>query len=377
LNRNLIFLSIALVTWGVGEGMFFLFQPLYLQELGASPIQIGAILGMVGIAMSAAHLPAGYLSNRIGRRPLLVTAWMIGTAAIWVMALANTLPAYVAGSVFYGLTAFVAGPLNGYTTAVRGKMSVGQALTLVSAFYNMGAILGPLLGGWIAGLMGLRGSFFFAGGITILSTLVITQIRAQPVEKTLPTVDARPPRRWLTPRYALFLGIVGLAVFVMYLPQPLTVNFLQNEQQVNIRWIGVLIAARSLGVVLLNLTLGRKNARYAYLVTQAVVGLFVLLIWRGSGMLYYLAGYLLLGAYQTSRSLAAAQGRALVEDHEMNIAYGLIETVSALAMILAPPLAGMLYAQNPTWVYTASLAGIGLSLLVSAFFMPLKAKEVL
>jgi hypothetical protein len=163
----------------------------------------------------------------------------------------------------------------------------------------------------------------------------------------------------------------------MYLPQPLTVNFLQNEQQVNIGWIGVLIAARSLGVVLLNLTLGRKNARYAYLVTQAGVGLFVLLIWRGNGILYYLAGYLLLGAYQTSRSLAAAQGRALVEDHEMNIAYGLIETVSSLAVILAPPLAGVLYAQNPTWVYTASLAGIGVSLLVSTFLMPLKAKEVI
>jgi MFS family permease len=377
LNRNLVLLSIALASWGVGEGMFFFFQPLYLQELGANPVQIGAILGVVGIAMSAVHIPAGYLSNRFGRHPLLISAWMLGTTSIWVMALANTLPEFVVGSVLYGLTAFVAGPLNGYTTAVRGNMSVGRVLTLVSAFYNMGAILGPLLGGWIAGMMGLRGSFYFAGGITILSTLLITQIRAQPVEKGNSKEKTLPAQRLLTPRFALFLGIIGLAVFAMYLPQPLTVNFLQNEKHVSIEWIGVLIAARSFGVVLLNLTLGRKNARYAYLVTQLVVALFVLLIWKGIGIPFYVAGYLLLGAYQTSRSLAAAQGRALVEDHEMNIAYGMIETVSAVAVILAPPLAGVLYAESPTLVYIASLGGLVVSLFVSSVWMPLKATEVI
>jgi len=73
--RDLILVSLSLMIWGIGEGMFLFFQPLYLQQLGADPILIGTIIGMVGIAMTISHLPAGYLADRIGRRPLILAAW--------------------------------------------------------------------------------------------------------------------------------------------------------------------------------------------------------------------------------------------------------------------------------------------------------------
>ena len=45
MNRSLRWLGAALFLWGLGESMFLLFQPIYLQQLGAGPIQIGVILG--------------------------------------------------------------------------------------------------------------------------------------------------------------------------------------------------------------------------------------------------------------------------------------------------------------------------------------------
>ena len=45
MNRNLLFVAIALLTWGFGEGLFFNFQPIYLKSLGSSEQQIGFILG--------------------------------------------------------------------------------------------------------------------------------------------------------------------------------------------------------------------------------------------------------------------------------------------------------------------------------------------
>ena len=54
MNRDLILVAFALITWGFGEGLFILFQPLYLEELGASPIAIGVILGCVTISFSLA-----------------------------------------------------------------------------------------------------------------------------------------------------------------------------------------------------------------------------------------------------------------------------------------------------------------------------------
>lgn len=376
MNRNLLLVAGALVTWGIGEGMFLYFQPLYLQELGASPLLIGGILGGVGVAMTSAHLPAGFLADRLGRRPLLWAAWLTGTCATGVMAMAGSLPVFVAGMALYGMTSFVAGPLNSYVTAARGNWSVGRALTLLSATFNAGAILGPLLGGWIGSQVGLQRTFLVAAFFFILSSLIIAFIPSQPVER-----PAAPRRRGglgdvLTPRYIQFLLVIFIAMFVMFLPQPLSQNFLQNERGMDLEQIGRLVAIRSAGIVVFNLVLGQLNARTGFLLAQAAMSLFTLLLWRGSGLPAFMLGYLLLGSYATARSLAAAQGRALVDNANMGLAYGIIETVFAMAIILAPPLAGWIYAQNPVWIYSISLALIGLAIVTTTLFSPLRAKDL-
>ncbi len=119
MSKDLILIALSLMTWGIGEGMFLFFQAPYLEQMGADSLQIGRILGLVGMAMAITHLPAGFLSDRIGRKPLLIAAWSIGTAATWVMALAPSLPLFVTGAILYGFTAFVMTPLNSYITSAR------------------------------------------------------------------------------------------------------------------------------------------------------------------------------------------------------------------------------------------------------------------
>ncbi|MCF6278121.1 MAG: MFS transporter, partial [Anaerolineales bacterium] len=117
MNPILLKVAAALFTWGLGEGIFFFFQPLYLAELGADPLAIGAILGGAGMAMTLVHIPAGYLADKIGRRPLLRIAWAGGLSFSIIMASARTLPVFVAGLILYSFTAFVISPLNSYVTA--------------------------------------------------------------------------------------------------------------------------------------------------------------------------------------------------------------------------------------------------------------------
>jgi MFS family permease len=156
MNTDLILLSVSLLTWGIGEGMFIYFQPIYLQQLGANTMTIAGVFGLFGLAMMVAHIPAGHLADRIGRKPLLVTAWAAGILAALVMGLARSLPVFIVGMLLYGFTAFVTSPLNSYITAARGKMSPVRAMTLLSATYNLGAILGPISGGWLGARLGLR-----------------------------------------------------------------------------------------------------------------------------------------------------------------------------------------------------------------------------
>jgi MFS family permease len=365
---DLWLIGFSLLTWGLGEGAFFYFQPIYLQQLGADPVQIGFILGIAGLAMTVAHIPAGYLSDRIGRKPLLLAAWCMGILSTALMALATTLPVFVAGLVLYGLTAFVVSPLNSYVTAARGKLTVGRAITLNSAMYNVGAVAGPLLGGFIGAKYGLRYIYFFAVIVFVISTIILLFIHSQPRDQHDPE---NPPMKLLSnQRYLGFMVIAFISMFAMYLPQPLTPNFLQNERGISISQIGQIGAIGSFGNVVLNLTLGQLDARLGYLLGQALTALFTLFIWRGTGFYWYAAGYFLLSGFRVSRVLVAAQVRGLIHGAQMGLAYGVTETINSLPIILAPPIAGLIYNQDPEMIYPISFIAITVSILIGWRFAP-------
>ncbi len=362
--RDLILVAISLFTWGVGEGAFLSFQPLYLQQLGADPLRIGAILGGYGLAATLAHIPAGYIADRLGRRPVMWAAWIIGALTIWIMALATSLPVFVAGMLLYSMTSFVLAPLNSYVAAARGKWSVGRVLTLVAASYNAGAVLGPTLGGMIGERFGYRTIFLVAAIIIIVSTFVILFIRPQPVDA--PHLEERGQSLLRNNRYVYFVLVYFLATFAMYLPQPLSPNFLQNQRSLGLVQIGQLYSISSIGIVILNLVLGQLNARLGFLIGQIAVGLFALILWKGNGFVWYGLAYFLLGGFRSARTLATAQIRSIVSKSNMGLAFGMAETVTAIALFLAPPLAGFFYARDPLKIYALSLAAIACSVLLSA-----------
>jgi len=374
MTRDLLLLASSLMIWGIGEGAFLYFQPLYLQQLGADPVYIGAVMGSYGAMMTIAHIPAGYLADRIGRRPLLWASWLMGCLATWVMALSNGLTGFVAGMLLYGLTYFVMSPLNSYATAARGKWPINRAILLISASFNLGIVVGPILGGFVGETYGLQKVFLMSAWFCLLATLIIFALRSQPVEHHTST------EKRLTflgnNRYQLFLAAVFVAVFATYLPQPLSQNFLQNECGLSLASIGLLLSCFGLGVVLLSFIIGRLGARNGFIAAQAAVGLFALLLWKGASLPAFMLGYFLLGGYKIGRSLAAAQTRSLVPASVMGLAYGVTETFGSLATILAPPLAGLLYTHDPKLIYIVSFGLIGLSLFISWRFAPQPEKSI-
>ncbi len=368
MNRNLLFIALALFTWGIGEGMFINFQPVYLAQLGSNPQQIGFILGLFGAAMAIMHIPAGHLADRFGRRPILVAAWVTGLLAVVVMALATALPLFVAGMLLYGLTSFVSSPLASYVTAARGKWTVVRALSLITATFSLGMVLGPYPAGWIGERYGLRTVYFFVAGLFAISNVVMWSIQDQPIDRHDPN---DPPVDVLSNKHFLgFLAVMGFAVFAMFLAQPLTPNFLKDVRGLRLDELGLVFMFGALGNSLLSVFLGLFNPRLGYPIAQALVGLFALLIWRGESLPLFLLGYFLLGGFRASRPLASAQARDLIHESQMGLTYGIMETVSAIIFFLTPLLAGFLYERDPALVYPLSLGLVVVSVFVSVIFAP-------
>ena len=362
MTRDFKYVVISLFTWGFGEGMFIYFQPLYLEELGASPLSIGAILGIVGVAMTVVHIPAGYLADRRGRRKLIWASWLTGILTTGIMAAASSLTVFSVGIVLYAVTIFVLAPLNSYVTSARGNLSVERAMTTTAAAFSFGAVLGPLVGGWIAGSLELRSIYFFAFGIFIISGLIILQIKSQPPEKDFgnPSSELLKNRKFL-----ILLPLIFMVFFALFFPQPLAPNFLKNQRGISLQTIGMLGSITSLGNVLLNLIFGYLPTKLGLVLGQIFVGVFAALIWQTTQMPFLVAAYFLYGGYRATRSLLIAQVEKVVKRANLGLAYGITETVGGLALIAAPPLAGILYSKNPELIFSTTLLLLIPSLLMT------------
>ena len=372
MNRDLLQVAGALLLWGFGEGMFFNFVPIYLDnQFQLSESEIGLVLGMFGFSMAITHIPAGRLADRIGRRPLLIVAWFLGLAATLVMGSSLRLPLFLVGLFGYGLTAFVSSPLSSYVTAARGNMPVGTVLALTTATFGLGMALGPVTGGWIGDRYGMRMSFWVAAVVFAFSTILILFMRAQPIDHHDPEA---PPQNLLSNRqFVILLGVMAFAIFSMYLAQPLTPNFLDSVRGLSLSENGLIFTAGALGNSLLAVTFSRIEPRRGFLLAQVLVILFALTIWKGTSLPLFALGYFLLGGFRAGRPMVMAQARELVHVSQMGLMYGLMETINAVIFILTPPLAGVLYERDPMILYPLGIGLTVLSILVSYLFLPRKA----
>ncbi|MBN2502197.1 MAG: MFS transporter [Anaerolineales bacterium] len=375
MSRDLIITCVSLLIWGIGEGMFFEFRSLYLEQLGADPVAIGTILSVTSILMIFVHIPAGYLSDRIGRRGVMWAAWFLGVLSTWLMAFAGSLTLFAIGLGIYRTTAFVSAPMNSYVTAARGKMRVAQAMTLVSAMYNVGAILGPTIGGLVGEQLGLGKVYLLAAVLFTLSTAVILNIKAQPVQPSA-AVEQQQNGFRLGKQYWLILGLFFLATFALFLPQSLAPNFLQNERGVSLAQMGRLFSISSIGVVVVHLIFGQLDAGLGFILSLLTAGTFSALLWQGTGMGGYALGYFMLGGFRTNRLMASAKVQEMVAESQMGLAYGLLESVGAAAVMLSPLLAGYLYDNQPAAMYPVSLVLVAGVLILSVVFVLWQRRKI-
>jgi predicted MFS family arabinose efflux permease len=279
------------------------------------------------------------------------------------MAVARQLPMFVFGMLLYGLTAFVSSPLSSYVTAARGTWSVGTALSLVTATFSGGMILGPITGGWIGDTYGLRTVYYVATCFFAISTIFLFFIQKQPIDHHDP--DAPPTNLIQNSRFLRYLGVVAFAVFAMYLAQPLTPNFLEGVRGLSLSDIGIIFTVGALGNTLAAIFFSRTNPYRGFVFAQIMVAAFAFIILRGTSLPVLAFAYFLLGGFRAGRPLAMAQARELVHESQMGLTYGVMETVSAVIFIVTPPLAGYLYGKDPMMIYTFSLGLMAVSVLIS------------
>lgn len=156
----------------VGFGIVIPVLPLYAERFGASPVVVGLLLSIFS-AMQFIFSPIlGRLSDRVGRRPVLLLS-LIGTAiSFLVMGLANTLWLIFLARALDGVTGGNISTAQAYIADVTPPEKRSHGMGLIGAAFGLGFIFGPAIGG-ILSQYSLAAPFLFAAGLAALNATAL------------------------------------------------------------------------------------------------------------------------------------------------------------------------------------------------------------
>lgn len=146
--RLTVFLTILLDL--IGFGMILPLLPFYAQELHASPFEIGLLFSSYSLAQLLFAPLLGRLSDRVGRRPVLLASIAGGAASYLLFALAPTYGVLLLARTLSGLAAANYAIAQAYMADVSAPEERSKAMGLVGAAFGLGFVLGPALGGLLA-----------------------------------------------------------------------------------------------------------------------------------------------------------------------------------------------------------------------------------
>jgi len=328
--------------------------PLYLKELGAEPQDIGLVFGVGSVLGALAFVPAGYIADRFGRKPVLVTVWIISTAGgAAFLPLQDWRGAFI-GSTLYWAGAAAVPLMAAHLAATVERRMLGRALGLVLGAYFFGNILSSPFAGVIGAAVGLRATIGLGVVAFIVSSSLVFGVRATP-----PVVAVDYPRFsrtfWsllvITP-FAALLSIVSLALLPVYL---------HDIAAVPLERIGVYVALVAVGAAIFQPAAGRLADAVgavpalicAATAMTAGAGLLAL---SGRNEPLIVVAALLLGATQAANPVLAAAVERILPPARVALGYATYQLAFAIGFGSGGAVAGFLYEADPLLPFLVTVA---------------------
>ena len=183
-NRSLVLLSTSGAFRSMTQNALLTFLPLFLaREMGYSPFLIGASMFALQAAGLVASPVAGHLSDRIGRRSVMMTSMAMTAAVLVFMAVAGKSQAFVFFIAVLGFFLYAIRPvIQAWLIEATPKNMGGSSIGILFGAQSLGASVAPLLGGVIADRYGLSATFYFLAGTIVCANLFIALMpRSEPV----------------------------------------------------------------------------------------------------------------------------------------------------------------------------------------------------
>ena len=171
MTRPLLVIFLTIFVNLVGFGIIVPLLPFYAERFGASPFVIGLLFGIFSLCQLVAAPALGDLSDRYGRRPVLIFS-LAGTVLSFVMlALAQSIAMLFLARIVDGLSGGNISTARAYVADVTEPKDRARAYGMIGAAFGLGFIFGPALSGVLA-RYSYTAPIWAAAGITLVATLM-------------------------------------------------------------------------------------------------------------------------------------------------------------------------------------------------------------
>jgi MFS family permease len=181
LSRSLVLLSTGSAFRTMTQSALLTFLPVYLaNDMGYSPLWVGACLFALQAAGFAASPVAGHLSDRMGRKHILMTSMAASALVLAAMALSGGSPLFVALVAVLGFFLYATRPvIQAWMLEATPKDMGGSSIGVLFGAQAVGGALGPLLGGMVADRFGLAAAFYFLAATIVVANLFVIGVRTR------------------------------------------------------------------------------------------------------------------------------------------------------------------------------------------------------
>ena len=180
-NRSLVLLSTGSAFRTMTQTALLTFLPVYLaHDMGYSAAWVGACLFALQAAGFAAAPIAGHLSDRIGRKHILVGSMLSSGAVLALMAFAGGSPIFIALVAILGFFLYATRPvIQAWLLETTPKHMGGSSIGVLFGAQAIGGSLGPLIGGMVADAYGLLATFSVLAGMIVAANLFVFWVPAR------------------------------------------------------------------------------------------------------------------------------------------------------------------------------------------------------
>lgn len=218
-NKNLSVLFFTMVVVMLGFGIIIPIMPFYVEKFSAGGSELGMMMAIFSIGQFLFSPIWGDLSDRFGRKPILIigavgnalSMLMFGlSSSLWMLFASRALAGILSSATMPTAMAFISD-----STTARER---GGGMGIIGAAMGVGMVLGPGIGGWLAG-SNLATPFFLAAGLSTVAAVLTAVI----LPETLPADQRTKPgaKKFRGPQIGLMwrelFGPLGFLLFLAFL----------------------------------------------------------------------------------------------------------------------------------------------------------------